>query len=72
MKNEQLLDMIRQLKDEGISFKSMAIDCDIPVRKFYYYNNSNNFPFEERNKIEFALLDKYKDIIDMRRLLNYE
>ena len=72
MKNEQVIDMIKQLKNEGISFKSMAIDCDIPVKKFYYYKTLKNFPYYERKKLEFVLLDKYKDIIDMRRILNYE
>lgn len=65
MKNEQFNDVLRQLKREGISFKDIAHDCNIPVRKFYYYMNYNGFPYALRKQMEFILLDKYREIIEL-------
>lgn len=65
MKNEVFIKMLRQLKKEGVSFKTIADDCNMPVKKFYYYLNYNCFPYKLRKQMEFVLLDKYREIIEI-------
>ena len=65
MKNEQFIDVLRQLKKEGVSYKEIAQDCSIPVKKIYYYLNYNCFPYALRKQMELIILDKYKEIIEL-------
>ena len=66
MKNEQFINVLRQLKKEGVTFKAIANASNIPIDKFYHYLNYNKFPYEVRKKIEDTVLIKYKE------LYNYE
>lgn len=65
MKNEQFINVLRQLKKEGVSFKTIANDCNLPASKVYYYMNYNCFPYSIRKQMEFILLDKYREIIEL-------
>lgn len=65
MKNEQFVNLLRQLKKEGVSFKEIADDCNMPVKKLYYYINYNRFPYSVKKQMEIILLDKYKEIIEV-------
>ena len=65
MKNEQFIELLRQLKKEGVSYKEIATDCNMPVKKIYYYMNYNCFPYTLRKQMEYIILDKYKEIIEL-------
>ena len=66
MKNEEFVNMIKQIKKEGVTYKAMARECSISSSRFYYYLNNECFPYELRKQMEYKLMDKYKE------LLNYE
>ena len=65
MKNQEFIKVLRQLKKEGVSFKVIAEDCNIPVSKVYYYINYKGFPYAIRKRMEYILLNKYKEIIEL-------
>lgn len=64
MKNKEFIDMLRQLKKEGISYKSIARDTNIAPSSFYYYLNNNHFPYTARKTVEEYILSEYKELID--------
>lgn len=64
MKNEEFIKLLKQIKKEGVTYKVMANDCNIPSSRFYYYFNNNCFPYELRKQMEFILINKYKEIIE--------
>ena len=65
MKNEEFINMIRQIKKEGVTYKAIARDCNIPSSRFYYYLNNKCFPYELRKQMEYKLMDKYREIIEL-------
>lgn len=65
MKNEKFIEMLRQLKKEGVSYKEIAKDCNIPVKKIYYCMNYNCFPYSLRKQMEYIIIDKYGEIIEL-------
>ena len=65
MKNEQFIELLKELKREGVSYKEIADDCNIPVRKIYYCMSYNGFPYALRKQMEYILMDKYREIIEL-------
>ena len=63
MTNDQLINNILRLKEEGITFKYIANSCDIPTSSFYYYIKNNKIPYFARKQIEEFLLKEFKEII---------
>lgn len=64
MRNEDFINVLRQIKNEGVSFKLMAKVSDIPLCNFYRYLNCNRFPFEIRKKIEDTVFVTFKELYD--------
>lgn len=63
MRNEQFIKLLRQLKREGIPFKQIASECNIPAWKVYHCINYNAFPYELRKQMEGIIFDRYREII---------
>lgn len=63
MKNEQLIDSLVTLKNNGISYKYIAENSDIPTSSFYYYLRNNNFPYYTRKQVEEFILKEFKEIL---------
>lgn len=64
MKNEQFIEVLKQLKNEGVSYKQIAKDSNIPTSSFYYYVRNNRFPYTARKQVEEYILREYKELID--------
>lgn len=62
--NEQLLDVLLRLKDDGVSYKYIANLSNIQYDTFYFYRRCKNFPLEARIVIEDAIRDKFKEYLD--------
>ena len=62
--NEQLLNVISKLKEDGVSYKYVANISNIQYDTFYFYRRCRNFPLEARLVIEKALRDKFGEYID--------
>ncbi len=65
MKNEKFIEVLKQLKEEGISYKSLAQNSNIPTASFYYYLKNNRFPYTARKQIEAFILNEYREIIEL-------
>ena len=63
MTDKELMQCLRRLKDEGVTFKYVAEHCGIPQKEFYNYTFKRAFPYFERQKIESYLFSNFKDII---------
>lgn len=64
MRNNQFISILKQLKDEGISYKKLAEELKIPYSSFYYYLRNNKFPFDKRAIAETYILNKYGELLD--------
>ena len=64
MTNEQLIDSLKTLKNNGISYKYIANIANIPYDTFYFYRRCKNFPLDARMAIEESIKDKFKEYID--------
>ena len=65
MKNDEFIEMIKILKDEGISYRSLAHNSNIPISSFYYYLKNNKFPYNARHQIEEYIFSNYKELIEL-------
>lgn len=63
MNNEQLVEMIHHLKNEGVSYTSIAMACNLPFSYFYYHLKTRRYPYQIRKKIEDVLKAKYTDLL---------
>ncbi len=64
MKNEQLIDSLVTLKNNGISYKYIAENSDIPTSSFYYYLRNNSFPYFARKQVTEFILKEFKEILE--------
>lgn len=62
--DEQLLNVLARLKEDGVSFKYVANISNIAYDTFYFYRRCKHFPLEERITIENALKDRFGEYID--------
>ena len=65
MKNKQFIDLIKRLKYEGIAYKTLAQNSDIPTSSFYYYLKNNRFPYDTRKQIEEYIFNNYRELIEI-------
>ena len=63
MNDKEIMLCLRRLKDEGITFRRIAEQCNIPTQKFYRFTYRRNFPIVERKQIETYLFTNFKDIV---------
>ena len=63
MNDKEIMLCLRRLKDEGIPFRKIAEQCDIPTQRFYRFTYRRNFPLLERKQIEIFLFTNFKDIV---------
>lgn len=66
MNNEELIEAINTLKNEGITYKEICDNADIPKSTFAYYMRNHKFPYKARKRIESYISEEFKE------LLNYE
>ena len=64
MKNEELIECLLKLKDEGISYKYIANACDIPTSSLYTYINTKRFPYFVREKISNYINNTFKGVFE--------
>ena len=64
MTDAQLHNLISKLKDEGISFKYIALISNIDHNTFYAYRKSKHYPLYVRPIIEEAIRNRFGDMID--------
>ncbi len=65
MKNKQFIEIVKKLKDEGISYRSLAINSNISASSFYYYLKNNKFPYNARKQMEEYILSNYRELIEL-------
>ena len=63
MNNKEIMLCLRRLKDEGINYKYIADQCEIPVEHFYKYTYKRSFPISAKEQIEAYLFSNFKDIV---------
>lgn len=63
MNDKEIMLCLRRLKDEGIHYRAIAENCEIPTNKFYKYTYKRSFPLSEKQIIEKYLFSNYKDIV---------
>ena len=63
MSDKEIMLCLRRLKDEGIPFRVIAENCEIPTKRFYRFTYRRTFPMIERQQIETYLFTHFKDIV---------
>lgn len=63
MNNEELIEAINTLKNEGISYKEIGDNADIPKSTFAYYMKNQKFPYKARKRIESYIINEYKELL---------
>ena len=63
MTNEQIINNLKTLKVNGISYKYIATQCNINVSSMYTYINKGAFPYLARRIIEEYINNNFKELI---------
>ena len=63
MTNEQLIDNLKELKKNGISYKYIATQCSLTTSSMYSYMNKGEFPYLTRRTIEEYINNNFKELI---------
>ena len=63
MTNERILNDLIALKQNGISYSSIADALEIPRSTFYYYIRVNRIPYDVRKCIKEFIYKEYKEIL---------
>lgn len=63
MTNEQLIDSLKALKNNGISYKYIATQCSINISSMYTYINKGAFPYLLRRTIEEYINNNFRELI---------
>lgn len=63
MNDEELIEVINTLKDEGISYKEIYDNADIPKSTFSYYMKNQKFPYRARKRIESYIREEFKELL---------
>ena len=63
MNNEELIEAINTLKEEGISHKEIYDNADIPKSTFSYYMKNQKFPYKARKRIEIYIKKEYEELL---------
>ena len=63
MNDKELMLCLRRLKDEGIKYKYIADQCNIPVQQFYRFTHKRSFPYFEKEQLETYLISNFKNIV---------
>ena len=64
MTNERILNDLITLKQNGISYSSIADALEIPRSTFYYYIRVNRIPYDARKHIKEFIYKEYKEILN--------
>lgn len=64
MTNEQLIDALKILKANGISYKYLSTQCNINTSSMYTYINKGAFPYLMRRTIEEYINNNFKELIE--------
>ena len=64
MTNEKILNDLIALKQNGISYSSIADELEIPRSTFYYYIRVNKIPYEARKRVKEYIYSEYKEILN--------
>lgn len=63
MNNEELIEAINTLKNEGVSHKEIYDNTDIPKSTFSYYLKNQKFPYKARKRIESYIREEFKELL---------
>ena len=63
MTNEQIIDSLKTLKNNGISYKYIATQCSINISSMYTYINKGAFPYLMRRTIEEYINNNFRELI---------
>ncbi len=64
MTNERIINNLIVLKENGISYSSIADALEIPRSTFYYYIRVNKIPYDARKRINEYIYKEYKEILN--------
>lgn len=64
MTNERIINNLIALKENGISYSSIADALEIPRSTFYYYIRVNKIPYDARKRINEYIYKEYKEILN--------
>lgn len=64
MTNERIINNLISLKQNGISYSSIADALEIPRSTFYYYIRVNKIPYDARKRINEYIYKEYKEILN--------
>ena len=63
MNNEELIEAINALKNEGITYKELCDNAEIPKSTFTYYMKNQKFPYRARKRIESYIREEFKELL---------
>ena len=63
MNNEELFEAIKTLKNEGVSYKEIYDNSNIPKSTFFYYMKNQRFPYKARQRIEMYIKKEFKELL---------
>ena len=64
MSNKELLDDLKRLKKEGISYKYIATELDIPITSFYKYTSDMKFPYLIGKQVEDYIYSNFYEVLN--------